>query len=63
LLHGFIFKLEEEEKPALLLHLLAFYAERCVFGSASGCGCLLVVADSQAAKAGNNAFSLAQVLN
>jgi hypothetical protein len=43
----FIFKLHEEEKLALLLHLLKVFAESAFFGSASGLGCRLVVAFSQ----------------
>jgi hypothetical protein len=43
----FIFKLEEEEKPALLLHLPKLFAETAVFCSASGFGCRLVVAFPQ----------------
>jgi hypothetical protein len=42
------FKLEEEEKSALLLHLPKLVVETVVFGSASGMGCLLVVASPQA---------------
>jgi hypothetical protein len=42
------FKLEEEEKPAPLLHLPKLFAETAVFGSASGLGCWLVVAIVQA---------------
>jgi hypothetical protein len=42
------FKLEEEENSALLLLLLKVFAETTVFGYASGSGCLLVVASSQA---------------
>jgi hypothetical protein len=41
------FKLEEEGKPALLL-LPALIAESCVFGSAFGSGCCLVVGFAQA---------------
>jgi hypothetical protein len=43
-----IFKLEEEEASALLLHLLYLIVETSVFGSAFGFGCLLVVATVQA---------------
>jgi hypothetical protein len=43
-----IFKLEEEENTALLLHLPKLFAETAVFGSASGLGCRLVVASLQA---------------
>jgi hypothetical protein len=42
------FKLEEEEKLALLLHLPKLFAETPVFCSASGSGCRLVVATVQA---------------
>jgi hypothetical protein len=42
-----IFKLEEEENTALLLHLLSLMAETTVFGSASSLGCLLVEATPQ----------------
>jgi hypothetical protein len=45
----FIFKLEEEGKPALLLLLPTLFAEYCFFGSAFGLGCWLVVAIAQAA--------------
>jgi hypothetical protein len=38
------FKLEEEGRPALLLHLLKLFAETADFGSAFGLGCMLVVA-------------------
>ncbi|NLF87652.1 hypothetical protein GX563_02390 [Candidatus Bathyarchaeota archaeon] len=38
----------EEEKSALLLHLLKVLAEAAVFGSASGLGCGLVVVTVQA---------------
>jgi hypothetical protein len=48
LLPGFIFKLEEEESTALLLHLPLLIAETAVFGSASVLGCCLVVAIAQA---------------
>jgi hypothetical protein len=41
------FKLEEEEKPALLLHLPALFAETANFDSASCLGCWLVVAIAQ----------------
>jgi hypothetical protein len=41
-----IFKLEEEEKPALLL-LQALFVEDCFFASAAGLGCWLVVATPQ----------------
>jgi hypothetical protein len=44
----FFFKLEEEESTALLLHLPVLYAESAVFWSASGLGCILVVAIAQA---------------
>jgi hypothetical protein len=43
----FIFKLEEEESTALLLHLLKLYAVDCFFASAAGLGCRLVVAVAQ----------------
>jgi hypothetical protein len=43
-----IFKLEEEKKLALLLHLLKVFAETAVSTSASGLGCWLVVASPQA---------------
>jgi hypothetical protein len=43
-----IFKLEEEENTALLLHLPALFAETADFGSVSGLGCWLVVATAQA---------------
>jgi hypothetical protein len=43
-----IFKLEEEEKPALLLLLPKLFAETAVFGSAVGLGCRLVVGFPQA---------------
>jgi hypothetical protein len=33
---GLIFKLEEEESTALLLHLLRVFVETAVLGSASG---------------------------
>jgi hypothetical protein len=46
----FIFKLEEEEMSALLLHLPAFNAESPIFCSASGLGCRLVVGFAQAAQ-------------
>jgi hypothetical protein len=42
------FKLEEEENPALLLHLLQVFAETAFFGSGSGSGLVLVVATVQA---------------
>jgi hypothetical protein len=42
------FKLEEEEKPALLLHLPKLFLKTAVFGLASVLGCLLVVASLQA---------------
>jgi hypothetical protein len=42
------FKLEEEESPALLLLLPKLFVETAVFGSASGLGCVLVVASPQA---------------
>jgi hypothetical protein len=45
---GFIFKLEEEVKSALLLLLPGLYAESAVFELASGLGCMLVVAIAQA---------------
>jgi hypothetical protein len=44
----FIFKLEEEEKLALLLHLLRVFAETAVLCSVPGLGCRLVVASPQA---------------
>jgi hypothetical protein len=44
----FIFKLQEEENTTLLLLLPALFAEDCVFSSASGLGCLQVVATPQA---------------
>jgi hypothetical protein len=43
-----ISKLEEEENPALLLHLPKLFAKKAVFGSASGLGCWLVEATPQA---------------
>jgi hypothetical protein len=43
-----IFKLEEEEESALLLHLPKLLAEDCFFASAAGLGCCLVVAAVQA---------------
>jgi len=43
-----IFKLEEEENTALLLHLPKLYAETADFGSAYGSGCRRVVATTQA---------------
>ena len=46
--HLFIFKLEEEENTALLLHLPKLFAETAVFGSATGSGCRLVVGFAQA---------------
>jgi hypothetical protein len=48
------FKLEEEENPALLLHLPKLVAETPVFGSASRMGCWLVVATVQAAVYGKD---------
>jgi Ca2+/Na+ antiporter len=42
------FKLEEEEKSALLLHLRKLFAESAVSGSATVLGCRLVVATVQA---------------
>jgi len=42
------FKLEEEETPSLLLHLPALFADGCIFGSAAGLGCWLVVGVAQA---------------
>jgi hypothetical protein len=42
-----IFKLEEEENPALLLHLLQVFVETAVFGFASGFCCSLVVGFAQ----------------
>jgi hypothetical protein len=42
-----IFKLEEEENTTLLLHLPTLFTEAPVFVSASGLGCLLVVAFAQ----------------
>jgi hypothetical protein len=42
------FKLEEEENPALLLHLPKLFAETAVFGAASLMRCRLVVATVQA---------------
>jgi hypothetical protein len=42
-----IFKLEEEEKPALLLLLPKVFAEIAILGSTSGLGCRLVVAAAQ----------------
>jgi hypothetical protein len=50
------FKLEEEEKPALLLHLPKLFAETADFGSASGSGYRLVVATVQAAEAETDFF-------
>jgi hypothetical protein len=44
----FIFKLEEEENAALLLHLPKVFAENCFFGSTVGLGCCLVVKTVQA---------------
>jgi hypothetical protein len=44
LVQFFIFKLEEEVMPSLLLHLPRLFAETADFGSASGSGCRLVVA-------------------
>jgi hypothetical protein len=41
------FKLEEEESPALLLHLPKLIVKPTVFGSASGLGCCLVVGFAQ----------------
>jgi hypothetical protein len=43
-----IFKLEEEEKLALLLHLPKLVAETAVSTSAPGSGCRMVVASPQA---------------
>jgi hypothetical protein len=54
-----IFKLEEEGNTALLHHLPVLLAETAFFGSASGLGCVLVVAIVQPAKTENNASSLA----
>jgi hypothetical protein len=45
-----IFKLEEEENTALLLHLPKVFAETTVFVSASELRCRLVVAIAQAAE-------------
>jgi hypothetical protein len=42
-----IFKLEEEENTALLLHLHKVFVETADFGSATGSGCYLVVATVQ----------------
>jgi hypothetical protein len=47
---GLFFKLEEEENPTLLLHLLKVKVETAVFGSASPMRCRLVVAFLQAKK-------------
>jgi hypothetical protein len=47
------FKLEEEEKLTLLLHLPKLFAETVVFGSAFGLGCILVVAFAQGFQCGN----------
>jgi hypothetical protein len=44
-----IFKLVEEENPALLLHLPKLFAETTDFGSVFSLGCCLVVAAVQAA--------------
>jgi hypothetical protein len=44
------FKLEEEEKPRLLLHLPKLFVDAAVFGSASGLGCWQVVAIAQVGK-------------
>jgi hypothetical protein len=41
------FKLEEEESTALLLLLPIPFADDCIFGSASGLGCWLVVGAAQ----------------
>jgi hypothetical protein len=54
---GLFFKLEEEEKPALLLLLPKVRAETAVFGSAVGLGCWLVVAIAQAVHLLVEAFS------
>jgi hypothetical protein len=48
------FKLEEEEKPALLLHLPKLYAETTVFGSTSWMHCRRVVETVQAAVYGKD---------
>jgi hypothetical protein len=45
-----IFKLEEEENTALLLHLPKLFAETTIFCSAAGLGCRLVVATAQATR-------------
>jgi hypothetical protein len=50
------FKLEEEEKPRLLLHLPKLFSETAVFSSASGLGCRLVEAFSQASVAETDVF-------
>jgi hypothetical protein len=55
-----IFKLEEEEKLALLLHLLKVFAETAIFGSTAGLGCRLVeatVQPTQLAKASSTSTS------
>jgi hypothetical protein len=44
---NFIFKLDEEENPALLLHLPKLFAETPIFGSAPGSNCRLVVGIAQ----------------
>jgi hypothetical protein len=49
------FKLEEEEKLALLLHLPKLYAETADIGLAFGFYCLLVVGVAQA-RAGETAI-------
>jgi hypothetical protein len=41
------FKLEEEEKPRLLLHLPKVFVKTADFASASGSGCRLVEATLQ----------------
>jgi hypothetical protein len=48
------FKLEEEENPALLLHLPKLVSETTDFGSPSRMGCWLVVATVQAAVIGKD---------
>jgi hypothetical protein len=53
---GLIFKLEEEEKSALLLHLPALSAETADLGSATGSGCRLVVATAQPVRSLDNSW-------
>jgi hypothetical protein len=47
LVYVFIFKLEEEGKPALLLLLPVLFAESAVLVLEFGLGCILVVATAQ----------------